>query len=416
MQNKSIATHKRMLLLILSFLFVLKFTHSEPANGLVINPTNGIIFHRTESVIIAETYSKFSLFIEYSLPQLNVTHLSSNCGLRGHNIRAVEDIREQIYEDLYNELNLTLAGEVEVTQLHDFAHSLMHKPKRHKRAFKYLTENYWTLSGWTEDRLASIERWTNGTLSATQTRLNDMGVILNRQSKALGELQHKLCAKVNVDPAAYFELAVTEILSKLEIDLSVAEQGILPLSVTADFLADFCKVHFRQNRDSKLCLGNSRKLFEVQSSNLSLDTKRAAIVVGLEVLFPSTPKLEYDIFRVSSIPVFRADVPYPIQVRIPSLYFIVNVDNKNFEDTLLFSGDSCAKHGKTKICSELADVADNLCLRQTWFGKVSPDMCQSVQLRTNSTCFSRRLKHSFVLSTSTQVEVHSIPNDKNKIF
>ena len=404
---------------ILTLLF-LHTAHPNPAgiqHSLIINKNNGLIFKQVNNVLIAENNFEFPLFLKYKFPQLNSSHLVSNCDLKAHNVKAIEDVRSKIYNDIFTNFDIFLGNTSDSSKVRDFAHSLVHNSrKRTKRAFRYLADGYLTLSGWSENKLKNLKVWSEDHFNQTNQRINKIGIMLEHEGKALSNLQRKLCKKLNVNPADHFELAASQTISKLALDLNTVQQGNLPLTVSKSFLRDFCITNFKQNRLSNFCLGNLRKLFDVTDSKMIFDKNKSEIVIELSVSVPSTPKVEYFVYKVDTIPIFLSANQYPKQASVPRLYLVVNNEKPKIEKLLLFKTSTCDNFQQFRVCRDRATPVESLCARQTWQDIPDPTLCDLTEIPTKTTCFSKRFGHSFVISTSKPVELHSTAINQLKVF
>ena len=384
------------------FILTLLFLHTAYLNPagpqILVNRNNGLIFNLVNNVLIAENNLEFPLFLKYKFPKLNSSNLVSNCDLKSHNVRAIEAVRTKIYDEVFKNFDLYLGNMSDSSQVRDFAHSLVHNSrKRTKRAFRYLADGYLTLSGWSEKKLKNLKIWSKDHFNQTNQRINELGIMLEHEGKALSNLQRKLCRKLNVNPADHFELAASQTINKVALDLNAVQQGNLPLTVSNSFLRDFCITHFKQNQLSRFCSRNIRKIFDVTDSRMILDKNKSEIVVEVKVSVPSTPKVEYFVYKVDTIPIFLSAYKFPKQANVRPLFLVVNRETTKIEKLLSFEASSCDKFRKFHVCRNRATPVESLCARQTWQEIPDPMLCDMIEIPTNTSCFSKRFGHSFVI-------------------
>ena len=395
-----------MLIIPFAYYFLTLLQVSETRNPLHVFQHSGLIFQQRERVIISEGPITFNVNIRYLFPTLNISKLSE-CNVKQKKIKEIEELRASLFDSVLSEFHLFLGQNTSSKDVEIFSHAILYDHRRSRRAFRYLSDNYFTLSGWTEKSLHDLKSWSSGFFNTTTDRVNQMSVLLNQESDALSDFELKLCNSERSEPEIDFKRALGQTLAKMSADLSQAEDGSLPLSVSDTFLVEFCEKHFRQNSNSKICQLNIRPLLNVVDTTLFFDDKVSSIILGLNIEIPNTPVLEYEVLHFGSIPIFIGQQAF--QVSLSNSFLVVNTENHEHEESVTFDARTCEKRGRFKICSERSRPRNEFCLRVAWKTKSLPKDCQLTPVPGHHTCFWHKITDGYVISSANVLKVHTNP-------
>jgi len=400
----------------------------------------GLVFEKVDDTLLSEREIHFPLKIEIPLPLLNAENVPE-CDYNPQQLSVMAAIGSSIKRSILHNFHLVMQNSISSKQLKDFASSIKMKTTmvhviaknragrslRHRRAlrlrrsFQYLADDYITLSGWTESRLAKQRNWSRSHFNITKRRIDDLGVAVKANTKGIEVIHGILCDQKGLSVQEYeleFQLQYAETLSYVALQMAQLENSELPMAVTQEFVHDFCITHFRQNKKSKFCdLVNSRSLFTCKLKSVFLDKTLENVILNVHVSTPDTAVSTHTIMRVNTIPVFENNAlnisyreahnyAWSLQT---SIGYIGMAQTLHGNQTIAFDRLGCSSRKGSIVCSQRAREMDTACLvnilEKNHAGIART--CRFHKVTTDIKCFSSRIQTGIVLSTIEAKNIHS---------
>ena len=230
--------------------------------GLTVTQT-GIILETVEDTLLAERTLEFPLKLEIPLPKIDLDQIQ-DCNHNPQQVSIMSSVRKDIKRSILTNFHQVMQNAVHSGELKDFAETIKthntvistiktHRGKRasrNRRAFKYLSDDFVTLSGWTESKLLKQRTWSKNHFNITKRRIDSLGIAVQANTKGLETIREILCEQRGLTIEQYeleFQAQFGETMSFVALQMSQLENGDLPSAVTHDFIQDYCLMHFTHN-------------------------------------------------------------------------------------------------------------------------------------------------------------------------
>ena len=393
----------------------------------------GLILERDDQTILSQHILEFPLQLSINFPTINITYDEDKCPLTKSILsseqhyfkhQALDNLRNITNSEIVQQMQIYMKNEISTNQMKTFIakHMQVLYSKRERRAFEYLSDNFYTLSGWTEHKFDKVTSWAQDNFDKSNERISDLGISVTKVTDSLSTVSKILCEQQTEFEEEFVQTELKssflQTLSYFASQVEEIKEGQLPTAVDDNFLASFCKKHFQQYKNSSFCSTvQVRNLFRVRLLQFAIDTD--AIKIKMHVTVPETDSKVHSVYRVRYVPVFE-NINTPMQTNSRQNEFtrwllqanvryvgISHDEYNSFEQIIAFSG--CDNYIDHNICTERALPRQERCIKSIMNGTKSEMEynCDFTQKNTGSSCVARKTDFGAIISSLTNVHIHS---------
>ena len=397
----------------------------------------GLLLVKDETTLLSKFSLDFPLKLEINLPRINVEYHPKTCPYKEKDLLLYNKLRTNTKTILLNEFSTIFNGRVTAKEILHRVDTVMSnlrigrentravKNLRARRAFQYLADDYFTLSGWTEDKLKENKDEFQRESDILSQKIQAAGLAITANTNNLDNISKIICGQQVTYDNSILEIEIQmktmQAITYIADQIDMAEQGQLPTAINNRFLGNFCKIHFRQNVWSKFCENMQiRQLFSVKLRDINLNTEKDSIVLQMDVSCPETENKNHEIFRVFTLPITTVNArneatEWKIENSIKFLGIRTQdeIRRNNFAG---FRYVGCFKHNGIEICEEQANDRDVNCLFNIINGdkEEAKQNCNFSNRPAVGTCSTHRLKTGVAVSTLHPLTIHYEPLSSNE--
>ena len=380
---------------------------------ILISPS-GAVFVEDDSIILAGPgSSKMIMHLALTLPQIIISE-DTPCKdeFVGKQARQLAEFDRKTRSWFIQLLENNFNSKISVPILNKLVSEHTALVSREKRTFTYVSDGYFLLSSWTENKFDASYTYNTNMFTNIKGSLSNLKVRITKNSQLLKSMAELVCRenrRVDIEEKLNsIKLTYLDFVKSLSTQINEAQLGFMPTLIDYNILLDLCRKAVQQHPDSQICkLINLRQFFQIRFNKLLMDKTRSALVLEIQIKLPKFPTERYKGYRVHTVPLFRKNNTVELQSNVQT----IGVSESG--NVVAFT--NCVDKSQIYYCTHQLGVSVSQCHAQLFFDTnfINQNYCLFRVIRTNMTCFVKRIEQGLIISSKNNIQIHEITLESN---